>query len=185
MLDSVLWWWRAHRTRKDPNPNYCHSAGSIWFDAKITESLQFTGSPQFFEKNCSTSSESSPFGNPLCLAQILPAAVRTQVYILQTPPSLPSLSSPLNSEGRVGLGAKSGLVPGQREQTMGVASLLQKPFSCPTSSVSPLCHPGLCLPSWNTCGLSPCIGTRAPALTLISPGSSMASISPKFKAEEK
>lgn len=68
---------------------------------------------------------------------------------------------------------------------MGVTSLFQKPFGCSTPSASPFPHPGPHQPSWNTCGLSPHTGTRAPALTLISPGSSVASISPKFVAEEK
>lgn len=46
------------------------------------------------EKNCSTSSESSLFGNPSCLSQILLTAVPSQVYTLQTLSSLPCLSSP-------------------------------------------------------------------------------------------
>ena len=48
LASSVLWWWKMYRTGRDHNPNYCHSAISIWEDAKIPSSLQVTGSPQFF-----------------------------------------------------------------------------------------------------------------------------------------
>lgn len=37
-----------YRIVRDPHPNYCHSAISICLDAKIANSFQVTGSPQFF-----------------------------------------------------------------------------------------------------------------------------------------
>lgn len=98
-------------------------------------------------------------------------------------PIPPNFCHMLRGESRVE-GKDAGLIPGQKK-TMGIASFFQKPFNCPAPSTSHLSHPGLHHPGWNTCGLSLCIGTRAPALTLISCGSSMASISPKFVAEEK